>query len=126
MSVEVIQDVPEGVIHLRIGEGSLTKTDYEQVIEPAIESAVAGAGDEVRMLVDVDKVPRVEFGALSDDFRMAWKHRHEWDRIATVGDSDTVRHLSSWLSPLTPGKVRGFRAEEREQALAWLQEPSEN
>ena len=126
MTVEVIQDVPEGVIHLRIGEGKLTESDYDDVIEPAIESAVAEGSDHVRMLVDVDRIPSMQVSAIGDDFALAWKHRHEWDRIATIGDSDAVRRLSSWFSPLTPGKVKGFRAEQRDDAIAWLTEPSSN
>jgi hypothetical protein len=122
MTVEVIEDMPQGVVHLRLSKGKLTTADFEDVIEPAI----AGGGEHVRMLVDVEKLPGVELRALSEDIKVGWRHRKEFDRIATVGDSDTVRVLSTAFSPLVPGKVRGFKAEERDEAIAWLTEPSSN
>jgi hypothetical protein len=121
MTVEVIEDLPGGVVHLHIGTGKLKASDYEDVIEPAIIEA----GDHVRMLVDVDKLPGIELKALSEDMKIGWRHRKEFDRIATVGDSDTVRVLSTVFSPITPGKVRGFKAEERDDAIAWLTEELE-
>lgn len=118
MSVEVIEDMPEGVVHLRLSRGKLTTSDFDDVIEPAI---IRG-GDHVRMLVDVDKLPGVELRALSEDLKVGWRHRREFDRIATVGDSDTVRVLSTAFSPIVPGKVRGFRTQDRDKAIAWLTE----
>ena len=54
------------------------------------------------------------------EFRV--RHATSFERVAVVSDEDWMRPALRALSFLLPGRARGFRVRELEQAKAWLAE----
>jgi SpoIIAA-like len=52
------------------------------------------------------------------------KHRSSWERMSLVTDKDWVRHGASVFGWLAPGELRLCDSSERDEARAWLSEPS--
>ena len=48
------------------------------------------------------------------------RHASSFDRVAVVSDEDWVRPALGALSFLLPGKAKGFRTRDLDEAKAWL------
>ena len=48
------------------------------------------------------------------------RHASSFERVAVVSDEDWLRPALRALSFLLPGKAKGFRVRELEDAKAWL------
>jgi hypothetical protein len=115
-----IEEMPAGVIGLR-ASGKLTKDDYRNVLEPALEEAT-GSG-EARVVFSLTDFEGLEPGAVLEDVKTGLDvelgHRKEWARLALVTDVDWVAkamHVFAWAMP---GEVRTFALDELEQAKTW-------
>ena len=42
--------------------------------------------------------------------------------MAIVSDQKAVEKMSDWISPVLPGKTKGFKPEELPQARTWVAE----
>jgi hypothetical protein len=50
------------------------------------------------------------------------KHYSKWKKMAIVSDQKAVEKMSDWISPVLPGKTKGFKPEELPQARTWVAE----
>ena len=48
------------------------------------------------------------------------RHASSFDRVAVVSDEDWMRPALRALSFMVPGKAKGFRVRDLEDAKAWL------
>jgi len=119
--IERIDDMPEGTIGLR-GAGKLDKSDYVDVLEPALQEAVA-AGD-MRLLFELTDFDGLEHGAWIEDvktgLRSLVKDHDAWHRFALVTDIDWVAKGTRAFAWLTPGEVRVFGLGDLEAAKEWV------
>lgn len=97
-------------------DGRLTAADYEAVVDPAIEGALA-AHDEVDLLVRVDDLDGFSVGAAREDAALA-KHLDHIRRLALVGGPDWMRALAEGAGALVPVEIETFESEA--EARAWL------
>lgn len=119
--IERIEDMPSGTIGLRAG-GRLSKEEYVQVLEPALQEGVESG--ELRLLFLLTDFEGLELSAYSEDLKTglrAWIRDHStWKRFALVTDSDWVAkamHMFAWM---TPGEVKIYEPSELEEAKAWV------
>jgi hypothetical protein len=119
--IERIDDMPAGTIGLR-ASGKLSRDDYRQVLEPALDEAVASGA--LRMVFVLRDFAGLEPGAWIEDVKTglnAWvRHHSVWKRFALVTDVDWVAkamHLFTWL---TPGEVMICEPDRLEEAKAWV------
>ena len=95
--IERIDDLPAGVIGLR-ASGKLSKEDYTDDLEPAIEEGVATG--KLRLLFELDDFDGLGEGAWVEDAktgaRAYLKDRHVWHRFALVTDTE-------WVAKATKG-----------------------
>jgi SpoIIAA-like len=119
--IERIEDMPSGAIGLRAG-GRLSKEEYEQVLEPALQEGVDSG--ELRLLFLLTDFEGLELSAYSEDMKTglrAWIRDHStWKRFALVTDSEWVAkamHMFAWM---TPGEVKIYEPSELEEAKAWV------
>jgi hypothetical protein len=110
--------MPPGVLGLR-ASGEVTGEDYEQVLAPAIEGALAGGG-KVRLVYELGAdYEGFEAGGVRQDLRMGASHFNSFERVALVTDVEWIRHAAGALGFLMPGEVKAFGLGERDAAAAW-------
>ena len=116
-----IEDLPEDVVGVE-AHGKVTSEDYERVLVPAVEAAMASSGyGKVRLLYVVGhEFPDYTAGAAWEDAKLGLGHLRSWERIAIVGDAEWLRHAVHGFGRLMPGEIRVFALEELDGASEWV------
>lgn len=119
--IERIENMPPGTTGLR-ASGKLSKDDYRDVLEPALNEAVASG--ELRLVFALTDFDGLEPGAWVEDAKTGlrvWVRDHAaWKRFALVTDVEWVAkamHLFAWL---TPGEVMIGGLDSLEEAKTWV------
>lgn len=119
--IERIEEMPAGTIGLRAC-GKLTREDYQQVLEPALQEGVESG--ELRLLFAMPDFDGLEPGAVIEDIETGlrvWVHDHSaWRRFALVTDVEWVAKAMRAFAWLAPGEVRVFALDEMNTARAWV------
>jgi hypothetical protein len=116
-----ITDMPAGTIGFE-AIGEVEDDDWEETVEPVLRQEIA-AGRNVRLLYLIGSGARdVEGDAMSADTGFRVRHATSYERVAVVSDEDWIRPALRALSFLLPGKARGFRVRDLDEAKAWLVE----
>jgi SpoIIAA-like len=114
--INKLDDLPSGVIGFEV-VGKLQAEDYRDVVLPALEQA-ARAG-EVRFVILMPEFHGMTPGALWQDLKVGIEHFRAWKRIALITDIEWMHHLTSIFGWMTPGEVKVFSLQDRDQAIAW-------
>ena len=102
--------------------GEVEDDDWEDAVEPVLRREMA-EGQKIRLLYLVGPEAReVEGEAMTADTGFRARHATSFERVAVVSDEDWVRPALRALSALLPGKARGFRVQDLENAKAWVAE----
>jgi hypothetical protein len=119
--IERIEEVPAGMLGLR-ASGKLTREDYEEVLEPALEEAAASGS--IRLLFVLTDFDGVAPGAWIEDVKTglnAYVRNHgAWRKMALVTDVEWVAKAMRAFAWMAPGEVRVFALAELEAAKAWV------
>jgi len=119
--IERLEEMPAGTIGLR-ASGKLTREDYQQVLEPALQEGVESG--ELRLLFAMPDFDGLEAGAMVEDVETGlrvWVRDHSaWKRFALVTDVDWVAKAMRAFAWMTPGEVRIFSMGELEVAREWV------
>jgi hypothetical protein len=120
--IELIPSLPDNVIGF-VAKGEVTREDYVDVLEPAIQSALL-AHDKIRLLY----VLGADFtgysgGAMWEDGELGTEYLKSWERIAVVSDTPWVRHTVGVFGHLMPGRIKVFTVAEEAEAAAWVTAP---
>jgi hypothetical protein len=119
--IERIEEMPAGTIGLR-ASGKLTREDYQQVLEPALQEGVESG--ELRLLFAMPDFDGLEPGAMIDDVETglrAWVRDHKaWKRFAFVTDVEWLAKTMRAFAWLAPGEVRIFSLGELDVAREWV------
>jgi len=114
-------DLPVGTIGFE-AVGEVEDDDWEDAVEPVLRQEFAD-GRKVRLLYVLGPGARdVEGDAIKADTEFRARHASSFERVAVVSDEDWMRPALRTLSFLMPGKAKGFRVAELEDAKAWLAE----
>jgi SpoIIAA-like len=115
--IEPIPGLPDGLLGFT-AVGKLHSDDYKDVLIPAIEAKLA-AGEQVRVLLVFPTFDGMSSGALWDDLKMGVEHLSSWKRIALVTDIEWMTHLTQLFGWMTPGELKRFPLDQRDEAIAW-------
>lgn len=119
--IELIEDLPDGVVGIE-AVGEITSEDYERVVAPAVERALATHG-KIRLLhVIGDRVERHTLQALWEDTRLGLSNVRSIERIAVVTDVRHFRALVRGAGWALPGELKLFSNAERAEAISWVGE----
>lgn len=119
--VEQIPDLPENVIGFT-AKGTVTATDYESVIIPAVEALFA-RHEKVRFLYHLgEEFSGFAAAAVWDDTKLGLTHLRGWERMALVSDVEWVRAGVRIFGLAIPGRVRVFHNRELADAKRWVSE----
>lgn len=112
-------DLPVGTIGFE-AVGEVEDDDWEEAVEPVLRQEIAD-GRKVRLLYVLGPAARdVEGDAVKADTGFRARHASSFERVAVVSDEDWMRPALRALSFLMPGKAKGFRVSELDDAKIWL------
>ncbi|MGI9162183.1 MAG: STAS/SEC14 domain-containing protein [Mycobacterium sp.] len=118
--IEVLTDVPEGVIGIRVS-GRLTGEEL-QTIKPRIADQMK-SGREIRIVEVIDDYDGFGPGGLMEDLKLGigsvWPNHSAFKRVAVVTNTEWITHTLHALAWIVPGEMAVFRLDELEAAKRW-------
>lgn len=119
--IERMSDAPEGVIGIQ-ASGKLTKEDYENVLEPALNEAMdSGNARVLFVLPDFDGLePQAFFDDLKTGIGVELMNRAVWKRLAFVSGVEWVSKAMRLFAWAMPGELNVFEMDELDKAKEWV------
>ncbi|MBM7506032.1 STAS/SEC14 domain-containing protein [Agromyces aurantiacus] len=117
--IELLDDLPSDVIGFR-AVGTVTASDYREVLDPAIDAAAASSGKLDLVLVIDDEFDHYSLGAMMEDAKLLGRPLSIWDRAAFVTDRDVLTGIAVAFGGLVPGEFRVFPLDRLDEAIAWV------
>jgi len=113
--IRVLKDMPAGVIGLEAID-EVEKEDYENVIVPLIDNAIAEHG-KVRLVYVLGH--DFDDDAVWEDLKLGVRNPASFERIAVVTDARWVRPAIKAFSLLWPGQAKAFALAHLDDAKRW-------
>jgi hypothetical protein len=121
--IDQLSGFPDNVLAF-VGRGRLTRTDYTEVLMPAVEKALA-KHERVRLYYELGPdFAGIDPGAMWEDFKVGVEHLTRWERAAVVTDVEWIKQAMRPFSFLMPGAMKSFPTSEAEQARVWITAPA--
>ncbi|WP_084768954.1 STAS/SEC14 domain-containing protein [Streptomyces sp. MOE7] len=117
--LERAEDAPAGIDAVK-ATGTVSKHDYETVVEPLIDAA-RKEGRRIKLLYEIGPDFRsFTPGAGWEDLKVGLGAMRLFEGCALVTDVGWIRESTRMMSFLMPCPVRVYGNEERAEALHWL------
>ena len=116
--IRLLRGMPAGVVGLEAID-DVEKEDYENVLVPAVEQALADHGKVRLVYVLGNEFDDYESDAVWEDLKLGARYPASFERVAVVTDAKWVGPALKLFSVLWPGQARGFKLEELEAAKTW-------
>lgn len=117
--LQTLSGLPDGVVGIE-AVGEVEADDYERVLVPAVEAALAEHRTVRLLCVLGDRFDGYSTGAMWADTKLGFEHLRRWERMAVVTDKEWIGHAVKAFGWLMPGEVRVFPTAERAEAEAWI------
>jgi hypothetical protein len=119
MTMELIANLPGNVVGVR-AVGEVDDDDYDDVLEPAIDAALA-EHSKIRLLYVLGpEFSGYEADAMWEDTKLGLKTFTDYERMAVVTDSAWVRRAVKAFGWLIPGDVVVYTYDRLDEATAWI------
>jgi hypothetical protein len=116
--IEPLEGAPPGVLAFK-AVGKVEASDYEGVLRPAIEAAIAEHGKVRLVYLLGTEFDGYSAGAAWEDMKVWAPHLRSWERCAVVTDHRLIGDAVRAFSMLMPGEVKVFPVAGLDDALAW-------
>ena len=116
--IRLLGDMPAGVLGLEAVD-DVEKEDYEDVLVPAVNQAIAEHGKVRLVYVLGPEFDEYEGEAVWEDLKLGVRRPTSFERIAIVTDARWVGPAIKVFSVLWPGQARAFPLKELESAKQW-------
>ena len=116
--IRILSGMPAGVVGLEAVD-DVEEEDYQDVIVPAVEAAIAEHGKVRLVYVLGPEFDEYEGEAVWEDLKLGARHPASFERIAIVTDARWAAPAIKILSVLWPGQARAFPLSELEAAKQW-------
>ncbi|MEA3278143.1 MAG: STAS/SEC14 domain-containing protein [Pseudomonadota bacterium] len=114
-------DRDHSLLHVR-PEGALEAEDFEQLVQ-LVDPFIEESGGLDGLIIETSKFPGWEnLAAMVRHFRFVRDHHRKIRKVALVTDSaigDLAEHIAAHF---VAAQVKGFAADQLEQAKAWIAE----
>ena len=97
----------------------LTSQDYEDVFIPQLKQLIDKFGKIRVVLYLDDDFTGWELGAAWDDAIFGIQHRHDFEKVAVVGDKKWVEWATKVGSYFMDGQVATYKSAEFQDAVFW-------
>ena len=98
----------------------LTDQDYEEVLIPLLNQQMDKFGKMRVVLCLAENFSGWELGAAWDDAVFGIKHRHDFEKIAVVGDKKWVEWATKIGSYFMDGQVATYASTKFHDAVNWV------
>ena len=122
--IRILSDMPPGVVGLEAVD-DVDEDDYEDVIVPAVENAIAEHGKVRLVYVLGSEFDDYEGEAVWEDLKLGARHPAAFARIAIVTDARWAAPAIRIFSILWPGQARAFPLADLEAAKSWAADGAE-
>jgi len=119
--IRLLGDMPAGVLGLEAVD-DVEKEDYENVIVPAVNQAIAQHGKVRLVYVLGPKFDEYEGEAVWEDLKLGVRNPTSFERMAIVTDARWAGPAVKIFSILWPGQARAFPLSQLESAKRWAAE----
>jgi hypothetical protein len=119
--IRLLGGMPDGVLGLEAVD-DVEKEDYENVILPAVDEAIARHGKVRLVYVLGREFDEYEGEAVWEDLKLGVREPTSFERIAVVTDARWAAPAIKVFSVLWPGQARAFPLAELEGAKRWAAE----
>ena len=109
---------PDSVVAFR-AVGKIEKSDYDTVLDPAVDQLIADKGEVRFVYVLGDEFDAYSAGATWADTKLGVSHATKWKRVAVVTNHDWVHHVVGMFGWMVPGEVKTFPIPDLANAIAW-------
>ena len=116
--IRLLRDMPAGVLGLEAVD-DVEKEDYENVIVPAVNAAIAEHGKVRLVYVLGPEFDDYEKEAVWEDLKLGVQHPASFERVAIVTNARWAGPAIKVFSVLWPGQARAFPLSELESAKRW-------
>jgi hypothetical protein len=116
--IRLLQGMPDGVLGLEAVD-DVEREDYENVLVPAIEQAIADHGTVRMVYLLGPEFEDYETDAVWEDLKLGGRHPVAFERVAVVTDAKWAGPALKVFSVLWPGQMRAFKLDEMETAKTW-------
>ena len=120
--IERLESMPPGTLGFRAA-GEIEREDYDEVLVPALRTAVESGGG-LRTLYVIEDLDEIEAGALWADSKLGFdlgvRHHDAWVRSAIVTDIAWMARATKLFAWMMPGEARVFPRAELDQAKVWV------
>ncbi|HWS57708.1 MAG TPA: STAS/SEC14 domain-containing protein [Actinotalea sp.] len=116
--IRLLRDMPEGVLGFEAVD-DVTKSDYADVVVPAVERAIADRGSVRLVYVLGHDFDDYEGDAVWEDLKLGVRHPTSFERVAVVTDARGAGPAIRVFSVLWPGQARAFALADLESAKQW-------
>lgn len=117
--IELLKDFPQNVVALSAA-GQVTKEDYEKVLVPAVERALA-QNEKVRLYYQIGAdFTGMDPGAMWADTKVGMGHFLRWERIAVITDVEWIKLSVTAFGFLMPAQVHVYTTAEADSAKKWI------
>ena len=123
--IRLLRDMPAGVLGFEAVD-DVEKQDYEDVLLPAVEAAIAKDGKVRLLYVLGHEFDDYEGEAVWEDLKLGTRHPTAFERIAIVTDARWVGPAVKVFSVLWPGQARAFPLAQLEAAKSWAAEGTDS
>jgi hypothetical protein len=123
--IEPLEGLPAGVIGFR-ALGTIEASDYRDVLDPAIDAAIAERGTVSCVFVLGDEFDHYSLGAMLEDAKLIRRPLSAWKRAAFVTNHDVLAGIATAFGGLVPGEFKVFLLDKQAEAVAWVSESVES
>jgi hypothetical protein len=100
--------------------GEMTNEQYEKELEPLLDEHIKENGRINYLLILEANIKNFDAGAWGGNIGIGLKYFTKWNKLAVVTDRDGDREFSHLFKYILPGKYKGYRLEELDEAMKWI------
>ena len=117
--LKIINDLPDNILGIS-AEGTVTGSDYQTVLIPAVEKKLK-TNKTIRMIYQLGPgFKEFDLAALADDAEVGLAHLTAWDKVAMVSDHPMINTFTKFFGYLLSCEVRIFKNDKFEAAKKWV------
>lgn len=117
--IEMLEGFPDNIVAV-VARGNVTRQDYERVLIPRINAALAHF-NKISCYYEIGSdFSGFDAGAMWQDAQIGFEHLSRWDRVAVVTDVEWIKTAMRFFSILVPGHYRYFSMGQAAEARKWI------
>jgi hypothetical protein len=115
-----IDDEVAGILAYAVDGGEITEDDAAP-IWTRFEDAKA-SDKKIRIYAEMSAIPSATGGMIVEKFKHLGSIMSTLERMAIVGDAGWMGLYAKIVNPVTKPDIRHFTTDQRDEAIAWIQE----